>query len=205
MERVLFYPADFTFVCPTELKTRRCTQVPGGTARSRVVRYAFRAQGLATRPRTSKPAVSMLADPTHKLATFDVYIEEEGVANAAASSNPEGKIVCYEVNAGNIGRNAAELLRRVQASQFVAEHGDLCPARWVPGSGAIRASTCGQAVSLHRPRIIARAERSARSCGRAFSASVSYAENSLRISASSCLRVNASSASRNTLAVSALT
>ena len=79
----------------------------------------------------------MLADPTHKLADiFDVYIEEEGVAERGSFVvNPEGKIVCYEVNAGNIGRNAAELLRRVQASQFVAEHGDsVCPARWVPGS-----------------------------------------------------------------------
>ena len=79
----------------------------------------------------------MLADPTHKLADiFDVYIEDEGVAERGSFIvNPEGRIVCYEVNAGNIGRNAAELLRRVQASQFVAEHGDsVCPARWVPGS-----------------------------------------------------------------------
>ena len=79
----------------------------------------------------------MLADPTHRLADiFDVYIEEEGVAERGSFIvNPEGRIVCYEVNAGNIGRNAAELLRRVQASQFVAEHGDsVCPARWVPGS-----------------------------------------------------------------------
>ena len=55
--------------------------------------------------------------------------------------NPEGKIVCYEVNAGNIGRNAAELLRRVQASQFVYAHGDqVCPANWTPGEETIEPS-----------------------------------------------------------------
>ena len=98
--------------------------------------------------------------------------------------NPEGKIVCYEVNAGNIGRNAAELLRRVQASQFVAEHGDsVCPARWVPGSEVLHPGIDlgGQAVSLHRPRIIARAEPiGARSpAGRAFSRSASLRREQL--------------------------
>ena len=79
----------------------------------------------------------MLADPTHVLAEmFDVYIPETGVAERGSFVvNPEGRIICAEVNDGAIGRNAAELLRRVQASQFVAEHGDAaCPASWVPGA-----------------------------------------------------------------------
>ena len=55
--------------------------------------------------------------------------------------NPEGKIVAYEVIAGNVGRNADELLRRVQASQFVAEHGDqVCPAKWQPGASTLKPS-----------------------------------------------------------------
>ena len=55
--------------------------------------------------------------------------------------NPEGKIVAYEVNAGNVGRNADELLRKVQACQFVAEHGDeVCPAKWQPGAETLKPS-----------------------------------------------------------------
>ena len=55
--------------------------------------------------------------------------------------NPEGKIVAYEVLAGNVGRNADELLRRVQASQFVAAHGDeVCPAKWQPGAETLKPS-----------------------------------------------------------------
>ncbi|MCB6602864.1 redoxin domain-containing protein, partial [Erysipelatoclostridium ramosum] len=78
----------------------------------------------------------MLADPTGKLARdFEVMIEEDGMAERGTFIvNPEGRIVVYEVNSGSIGRNAEELLRKVQAAQFVAEHGDqVCPARWKPG------------------------------------------------------------------------
>lgn len=79
----------------------------------------------------------MLADPTGALARdFDVMIEADGLAERGSFIvNPEGRIVAYEVIAGNVGRNADELLRRVQASQFVAEHGDqVCPAKWQPGA-----------------------------------------------------------------------
>ena len=155
-----FYPADFTFVCPTELedladnyaefKKIGCEIYSVSTD----THFTHKAWHDASE-NIKKLPYPMLADPTHKLADiFDVYIEEEGVAERGSFVvNPEGKIVCYEVNAGNIGRNAAELLRRVQASQFVAEHGDSglrgAPSGHRPG---------GQAVSLHRPRIIARAE-----------------------------------------------
>lgn len=85
----------------------------------------------------------MLADPTGALArAFDVMIEEEGVAERGSFIvNPEGKIVAYEVIAGNVGRNAEELLRRLQASQFVYEHGDeVCPAKWQPGEETLKPS-----------------------------------------------------------------
>jgi peroxiredoxin (alkyl hydroperoxide reductase subunit C) len=83
----------------------------------------------------------MLADPTGKVVRdFDVLIEETGVAERASFIiNPEGKIVAYEVIAGNVGRNADELLRRVQASQFVAGHtGEVCPAKWAPGAKTLK-------------------------------------------------------------------
>ena len=73
---------------------------------------------------------------------FEVYIEESGVAERGSFIvNPQGQIVAYEVIAGNVGRNADELLRRVQASQFVAEHGDeVCPAKWQPGADTLKPS-----------------------------------------------------------------
>jgi peroxiredoxin (alkyl hydroperoxide reductase subunit C) len=85
----------------------------------------------------------MLADPTGALARdFDVMIEASGVAERGDFIvNPEGKIVAYEVVAGNVGRNADEIFRRLQASQFVAEHGDqVCPAKWKPGAETLKPS-----------------------------------------------------------------
>ncbi|MGL4547683.1 MAG: peroxiredoxin, partial [Eubacterium aggregans] len=83
------------------------------------------------------------ADPTGVLARdFDVMIEADGMAERGTFIvNPEGEIVAYEVIAGNVGRNADELLRRVQAPQFVAKHGDeVCPAKWQPGAETLKPS-----------------------------------------------------------------
>ena len=85
----------------------------------------------------------MLADPTHVISKdFEVYIEEDGLAERGTFIvNPDGKIVAYEVNAGNVGRNADELFRKLQACQFVAEHGDqVCPAKWKPGAETLKPS-----------------------------------------------------------------
>ena len=93
--------------------------------------------------RIQKIQYPMLADPTHCLSKdFEVYIEADGLAERGSFIvNPEGKIVAYEVNAGNVGRNADELLRKVQACQFVAEHGDeVCPAKWQPGAETLKPS-----------------------------------------------------------------
>lgn len=93
--------------------------------------------------RIKKIGYPMLADPTHVLSrNFEVYIEADGVAERGTFIvNPEGKIVAYEVNAGNVGRNADELLRKLQACQFVHEHGDeVCPAKWQPGTETLKPS-----------------------------------------------------------------
>ena len=85
----------------------------------------------------------MLADHTHDLSKdFEVLIEEDGLAERGTFVvNPEGKIVAYEVNAGNVGRNADELLRKVQACQFVYTHGDeVCAAKWEPGKETLKPS-----------------------------------------------------------------
>ena len=143
-----FYPADFTFVCPTELedlanKYEEFQKIGCDVySVSCDTHYVHKAWHDASE-RIQKIQYPMLADPTGKLARdFDVMIEEDGVAERASFIvNPEGKIVAYEVIAGNVGRNADELFRRVQASQFVAQHGDeVCPAKWKPGAETLKPS-----------------------------------------------------------------
>ena len=145
---LFFYPADFTFVCPTELEDLANKYEEFKQAGCEIysvscdTHYVHKAWHDASE-RIKKIQFPMLADPTHVLAEdFDVYIEGEGVAERGSFIvNPEGKIVAYEVTAGNVGRNADELFRRVQASQFVAEHGDeVCPAKWQPGAETLKPS-----------------------------------------------------------------
>ena len=143
-----FYPADFTFVCPTELedlankydefKGIGC-EIYSVSCDTHFVHKAWH----DTSDTIKKIGYPMLADPTGALARdFDVMIEADGMAERGTFVvNPEGKIVAYEVLAGNVGRNADELFRRVQALQFVAEHGDeVCPAKWKPGAKTLKPS-----------------------------------------------------------------
>ena len=83
----------------------------------------------------------MLADPTGFLSrAFGVHIEEEGLAyRGTFVIDPEGKIKLAEIHDNGIGRNADELLRKVQAAQFVASHpGEVCPAKWQPGGKTLK-------------------------------------------------------------------
>lgn len=143
-----FYPADFTFVCPTELedlankyeefKKVGC-EIYSVSCDTHFVHKAWH----DTSERIKKIQYLMLADPAHALSKdFEVYIEADGVSERGTFIvNPDGKIVAYEVNAGNVGRNADELFRKVQASQFVYEHGDeVCPAKWQPGAETLKPS-----------------------------------------------------------------
>ncbi|MCR4638359.1 alkyl hydroperoxide reductase subunit C [Ruminococcus sp.] len=143
-----FYPADFTFVCPTELEdlqnkyaefTKIGCEIYSVSADTHFVHKAWHDSS----ERIKKLEYPMLADPTHALCRdFDVLIEADGMAERGTFVvNPEGKIVAYEVNAGNVGRNAEELFRKVQALQFVHEHGDeVCPAKWQPGAETLKPS-----------------------------------------------------------------
>ena len=143
-----FYPADFTFICPTELedlankyedfKSINC-EIFSVSTDSHYVHKAWHDAS----DRIKKIQYTMLADPTHALSKdFDVLIDADGMAERGTFVvNPEGLIVAYEVNAGNVGRNADELFRKVQASQFVYEHGDeVCPAKWQPGAETLKPS-----------------------------------------------------------------
>lgn len=143
-----FYPADFTFVCPTELEDLADKYDEFQKAGCELysvscdTHYVHKAWHDAS-DRIKKIRYPMLADPTHVLSRdFEVYIEADGVSERGTFIvNPEGNIVSYEVNAGNVGRNADELLRKLQACQFVHEHGDeVCPAKWQPGSETLKPS-----------------------------------------------------------------
>lgn len=143
-----FYPADFTFVCPTELEDLANKYAEFQAIGCEIysvscdTHFVHKAWHDAS-DRIKKINYPMLADPTAALAReFDVLIEDSGMAERGTFVvNPEGKIAAYEVSAGNVGRNADELLRKVQALQFVSEHGDeVCPAKWQPGGETLKPS-----------------------------------------------------------------
>ena len=143
-----FYPADFTFVCPTELVDvaekydqfqAMGVEVYSVSTDSHFVHKAWHDASESIR----KIKYPMLADPTGALSrSFGVMIEEEGMAyRGTFLVNPEGKIKLAEIQDNSIGRNADELLRKVEAAQFVATHdGEVCPAKWKKGAATLKPS-----------------------------------------------------------------
>lgn len=138
---LFFYPADFTFVCPTELgdmadKYQELKKIGVEIySVSTDTHFVHKAWHDASET-IKKIKFPMLADPTATLSrAFGVHIEEEGIAyRGSFLINPEGKIKLAEINDNGIGRNADELFRKVQAAQYVASHdGEVCPAKWTPG------------------------------------------------------------------------
>ncbi|MBK9295075.1 MAG: peroxiredoxin [Oligoflexia bacterium] len=141
-----FYPADFTFVCPTELGDladkyselqKISVEVYSVSTDTHFVHKAWHDASETIK----KIKYPMLADPTGHLAkAFGVYIEEEGLAyRGTFLVDPEGRIKIAEIHDNGIGRNADELLRKVQAAQFVASHpGEVCPAKWKPGEKTLK-------------------------------------------------------------------
>lgn len=141
-----FYPADFTFVCPTELEDlanmyeefkKVGAEIYSVSTDTHFVHKAWH----DTSDTIKKINYPMLADPTGVLSRgFEVMIEEAGLAERGTFIvNPEGEIVAYEVVAGNVGRNAEELLRRLKALKFVAENpSEVCPAKWEEGKDTLK-------------------------------------------------------------------
>lgn len=143
-----FYPADFTFVCPTELEdlANKYEEFKGVGCEIYSVscdtHFVHKAWHDAS-DRIKKIQYPMLADPTGLLSrAFGVMIEEDGMAyRGTFVSNPEGIIKLVEIQDNSIGRNAEELLRRVEAAQFVATHdGEVCPAKWRQGQATLKPS-----------------------------------------------------------------
>jgi len=144
----VFYPADFTFVCPTELGDladnyaefkKMGVEIYGISTDTHFTHKAWH----DTSDTVKKVQYPLVADPTGLLSrNFEVMIEEEGLAlRGTFVINPEGKIKIIEVHDNGIGRDAKELLRKVQAAQYVASHpGEVCPAKWTPGASTLSPS-----------------------------------------------------------------
>jgi len=144
----VFYPADFTFVCPTELEDLANTHeqfqklgvdVYGISTDTHFAHKAWH----DTSDAIKKVQYPLIGDPTGTLSrNFEVMIEEEGLAlRGTFVINPEGFIKVMEVHDNGIGRDASELLRKVKAAKYVAEHpGQVCPAKWTEGAATLTPS-----------------------------------------------------------------
>ncbi|MEM5777353.1 MAG: redoxin domain-containing protein [Candidatus Aenigmatarchaeota archaeon] len=142
---LLFYPADFTFVCPTELEEaakfyeefkKNNAEIVSISTDTAFVHKAWHDHS----PAIKKIKYPMGSDPSGKICRyFGTYIENEGLSlRATFIINPEGKVVAYEMHDNSIGRNIKEILRKLQASKFVSEHnGMVCPASWEPGKDVL--------------------------------------------------------------------
>ena len=145
---VFFYPADFTFVCPTELGDladsyedfqRLGVEIYSVSTDTHFTHKAWH----DTSDTISKIRYPMLGDPTGAITrAFGVMRENEGLADRGTFLvDPDGVIQFTEVTAEGIGRNAAELLRKVRAAQYVREHpGEVCPAKWDEGDDTLAPS-----------------------------------------------------------------
>ena len=145
---VFFYPADFTFVCPTELGDmadhyeefqKLGVEIYSVSTDTHFTHKAWHDASETIR----KIRFPMVGDPTGIIArNFDVMIEEEGLAlRGSFVIDPSGSIKVLEVYDNSIGRSATELLRKVQAAQYVAANqGEVCPASWKPGSETLTPS-----------------------------------------------------------------
>ena len=143
---VFFYPADFTFVCPTELVDLAehydefkalGVEIYSVSTDTHFSHLAWHTSS----PMIAKIAYPMVADPTGTITrNFGVMIEAAGLAERGTFViDPDGKIQIIEINAGNIGRSATELLRKIKAAQYVRNNpGEVCPAHWEQGDETLK-------------------------------------------------------------------
>ncbi|MED4877698.1 alkyl hydroperoxide reductase subunit C [Anoxybacillus geothermalis] len=145
---VCFYPADFTFVCPTELEDLQDhyatfkelgVEVYSVSTDTHFTHKAWH----DTSPAISKIEYVMIGDPSHQLSRmFDVLDEEQGLAQRGTFIiDPDGVIQAVEINADGIGRNASTLIDKIKAAQYVRNHpGEVCPAKWKEGAETLKPS-----------------------------------------------------------------
>lgn len=143
---LFFYPADFTFVCPTELgelaKNYDAFRKENAEIISVSVDTAFVHKAWHDNSETIRQIrFPMLADPARRVCkAYGTLIEEEGLAlRATFLIDPQGIIKAFEFHDNSIGRSVDELLRKLQAARFVEEHGgEVCPMNWKPGEKTLK-------------------------------------------------------------------
>ncbi|MDF2511769.1 MAG: thioredoxin peroxidase [Herbinix sp.] len=145
---ICFYPADFTFVCPTELEDLQNhyeelkalgAEVYSVSTDTHFTHKAWHDTSEAIK----KLTYIMIGDPSHTISrNFDVLIEADGLADRGTFIiDPDGVIQSVEINAGNIGRDASILLNKIRAAQYVRNHpGEVCPAKWKEGATTLKPS-----------------------------------------------------------------
>jgi len=145
---VCFYPADFTFVCPTELEDLQNqyetlkelgVEVYSVSTDTHFTHKAWHDSSAAI----GKITYIMIGDPTHVISrNFEVLIEEEGLAERGTFIiDPDGVIQALEINAGGIGRDASTLVNKIKAAQYVRNNpGEVCPAKWQEGTETLKPS-----------------------------------------------------------------
>lgn len=143
-----FYPADFTFVCPTELEDladnyaelqKLGVEVYSVSTDTHFSHKAWH----DTSPAIGKINYYMLGDQNHVISNnFGVLREGQGLADRATFVvDPEGVIQVMEITSEGVGRNASELVRKIKAAQYVAAHpGEVCPAKWEEGESTLAPS-----------------------------------------------------------------
>lgn len=143
---LVFYPADYTFVCPTELAdvaakyddvVKAGAEVISVSTDTKFVHLAWQREEKLL----ANVKYPMGSDPTGKISRmFDVYDEATGLAlRGTFIISPEGRLASSEVNFYNVGRNAAELLRKAQANAYLAVHPqEACPANWNQGGKTLK-------------------------------------------------------------------
>ena len=146
---VFFYPADFTFVCPTELADLQDVYASDFKAMgvevysvSTDTHFVHKAWADAT-DTIRNIEYTMIGDANHQLAKqFNVLIESEGLAvRGTFVIDPDGVVQIIEINPGGVGRDAKELLRKVKAAKYTREHpGEVCPAKWTEGAATLAPS-----------------------------------------------------------------
>ncbi|MBD8499697.1 MULTISPECIES: alkyl hydroperoxide reductase subunit C [Paenibacillus] len=145
---VCFYPADFTFVCPTELEDLQNqyaelkqlgVEVYSVSTDTHFTHKAWHASS----PAIGKVEYIMIGDPSHVISrNFDVLIESAGLADRGTFIiDPDGVIQTVEITAGGIGRDASALISKIKAAQYVRNNpGEVCPAKWQEGSETLKPS-----------------------------------------------------------------
>ncbi len=143
---LFFYPADFTFICPTELVEMANTYESFKNENAEVISistdtvFAHKAWQ-DTSESIKKVKFPMGADTTNKICrAFGTLIEDQGLSlRGTFIIDPDGVLRAQEIHDNSIGRSAGELLRKLKAAIFVRAHGDeVCPASWQPGSDTLR-------------------------------------------------------------------